>query len=141
MHVCGDLQVMLVRWGSHKVLCHTDKENTRLKSASIPSLSSSCTWPTTHKSQTERLVLIAVTILAISTLAHGLPLVASRAAVAEGRGESIVDVLLAIKAHREGRDVNHLLSDPARPYGITYRCIKTKETRYAHAPHASPCQT
>jgi hypothetical protein len=64
-----------------------------------------------------RVLLVAV---AAAGLASVLPLAAARAAAAEGRGEGIVNVLLAVDADEEGRDVNHLLANPAKESGLAY---------------------
>lgn len=60
------------------------------------------------------ILLLVVTSSSPSLALLGvLPLHAARAAAAVGRAQGEVNVLLGVQADDEGRDVHHLLSDPA----------------------------
>eukprot|EP00327_Prymnesium_parvum_P047683 CAMPEP_0205880874 /NCGR_PEP_ID=MMETSP1083-20121108/16160_1 /ASSEMBLY_ACC=CAM_ASM_000430 /TAXON_ID=97485 /ORGANISM="Prymnesium parvum, Strain Texoma1" /LENGTH=274 /DNA_ID=CAMNT_0053243923 /DNA_START=70 /DNA_END=896 /DNA_ORIENTATION=+ len=56
-------------------------------------------------------ILLIIAATAAALLGDRLPLVAARAAAAIGGGGSEVDVLLAVNAHHEGRDVDNLLAN------------------------------
>jgi hypothetical protein len=58
-------------------------------------------------------VLILLLTLATTSLARVLPLAATRTATSEGRCQSIVNMLFAVNANQEGRDIDHLLANPA----------------------------